>query len=748
MKIKYSILVWFLVSFLIISCQGRFDKKPTISFDTYKVTEGFQIQLAASEPLIEAPVTMDFDNQGRMWVVEMRGYMPNLAGAGEDVPNGRITILEDLGKDGVADNAKVFLDGLVLPRAIAHVYGGLLYVVPPNLWFVEINNDKPGKKTLVDSLYADVGNVEHQPNGLMLNIDNWIYSAYSSSRYQFKEGKWIKEPTSRRGQWGITKDNWGRIYYNSNETQLIGDYVLPNTLINNPYMKPKEAIDKILTDDQRVYPLHTTTVNRGAEKGILNKDSMLIKFTAACGPLIYRGDQFPDAYNQNVFVCEPQANLVKRDKLNFESVATTAGQAWNDREFIASTDEAFRPVNLFNGPDGAMYVVDMHRGVIEHRAFATPYYRSQAGIKKLDTLLHMGRILRISNKNKKLIEQPQLTSASGGHLVNLLKSTNGWVRDRAQQMLIYQQQKSVIPQLEAFAQDGKNVVTAIHALHTLDGLDALSFNLLEKVATLTDPMLSAHALVLLEKFNTKDHFSDMLALATNLSARNDAVINLYLSISLGAWVTVSPEIFLPMLANLSQHYSDKAIYQEAIVSSLKGLEENFQALIDKTPGNKSANEVINNLLSETIKNKRKKNINSIFVQSSVPVDERTNGLTIYGSTCATCHGVDGDGINHVAPSLKGSEYMEGPTDRLAMIILNGLEGPLHVNGQLYNLNGAMPNFANNFTDKQIADIIEYLHNSFVSKSKKAISPEEIKNLRRKHSGTLTEKELLKMVDVK
>ena len=149
--------------------------------------------------------------------------------------------------------------------------------------------------------------------------------------------------------------------------------MLPNTLINNPYLKPKEAINKLLTDNQRVYPLHFTTVNRGYVKGILNADSLLVNFTAACGLLIYRGGQFPEEYNQNAFICEPQANLIKRNILTFAPLQTTARQAWDDHEFIASTDEGFRPVNLLDGPDGAMYVVDMHRGIMQHRADATPY---------------------------------------------------------------------------------------------------------------------------------------------------------------------------------------------------------------------------------------------------------------------------------------------------------------------------------------------------------------------------------------
>jgi len=744
MKIKYSFL-FFSAGLLITSCQTG-SKNPAISFEKYKIANGFEIQLAASEPLIEAPIAMDFDNQGRMWVVEMRGFMPNLAGTGDTIPNGRISILDDFDKEGRAQHSKIFLDGLILPRAVAHVYGGLLYVSPPNLWFVEINNDKPGKKTLVDSAYAVGGSVEAQPNGLMMNVDNWIYSANSHFRYQRKHGSWIKEPTSFRGQFGITKDNFGRLYYNYNEIQLAGDYVLPNTFINNPYFKPAKVINKILIDDQQVYPLHSTTVNRGYEKGILNKDSLLVNFTAACGPLIYRGDQFPDNYNQNAFVCEPQANLVKRDILNFEAVRTTAKQAWNDKEFIASTDEGFRPVNIYNGPDGSMYVLDMHRGIMEYKAFTTPYYNDQIASKKLDTLLHKGRILRIKYKNKNLDKIPELNKASGRELVVLLKSKNGWVRDRAQQLLIYEQQNSVISELEMLAQENENenAITAIHALHTLDGLNALSFEFLEKVAATGDPMLSAHALVLLEKYNVAENVKPMAELAKNLLNRKESVINLYLATSLGSWAKISKETFLPVLAKISQMYSGNAFYQEAVTSGLKSLEEDFLVLINKPVANRNSHKLLDSLLNQTIDNKRQGKMNSIFVQEPVPVDARTNGLVIFRSTCAMCHGNDGDGIENLAPPLKGSQYVEGSTDRLAMIILNGLEGPIHVNGELYKFNASMPNFGNNFTDKEIDDIIKYLHNSFVSRPTQPIDVKRIKDLRVKKSGTLTEKELLEM----
>lgn len=744
MKIRLSCFLFLSVSFIISSCNSSADKGKTISFDKYQIAAGFEIQLVAAEPMIAAPVAMDFDNQNRIWVVEMRGYMPNIMGKGDTVPNGRISILEDFDENGRALHAKVFIDSLVLPRALALVYGGLLYAVPPNLWFVEIKNDKPGKRTLVDSTYAVGGSPEGQANGLMMNIDNWIYSANSHFRYQLKEGKWIKEPTSFRGQFGITKDNFGRLYYNYNQIQIAGDYVLPNSIIANPYLKPEETVNIILTDNQRVYPLHPTTVNRGYKKGVLNEDSLLLEFTAACGPLIYRGGQFPDEYSQNVFVCEPQANLVKRDILNFDGVKITAKQAWDDKEFLASTDEGFRPVNLSNGPDGALYIVDMHRGVLEYAAFSTPYYNNSITAKKLDTLLQKGRIIRVKSKNMKLEKVPLLCKASATELVGLLKSRNGWIRDRAQQLIIYKQQRTVIPELETLAQEDKNAISAIHALRTLDGLDALSFDFLKNVTAIGNPMLTAHSLLLLEEYSSGDNIEPMAELTKGLLKKNDAVINLYLALSLGSWAKIAPDAFLPVLMEISKKYSDDTVYQEAVISSIGGMEEDFQRLFNNLSVNEGANALLDSLLNQTIANRKNGKMNSIYVQAAVPIDSRTNGFVIYKNTCATCHGMDGNGIEYVAPPLRGSEYVEGAPDRLAMIILNGLEGPVHINGKLYNFNGSMPGFRNKYTDRQIADIIKYLHNAYVTKPAESLNAEDIKKIRNNRVLPLTENDLLQM----
>lgn len=147
---------------------------PEESIKKMHVENGFDVKLVASEPLVVAPVAISFDNKGRIWVVEMQDYMPDTSGTGEDEPTGKVLILSDKNGDGLMDDRKVFLDSLVLPRAICLIENGILVAEPPKLWYYKIKNDNPVNKKLVDAAYAAGGNVEHQPNGLFRAIDNWI----------------------------------------------------------------------------------------------------------------------------------------------------------------------------------------------------------------------------------------------------------------------------------------------------------------------------------------------------------------------------------------------------------------------------------------------------------------------------------------------------------------------------------------------------------------------------------------------
>ncbi len=727
---------------VLLGCAPSFEE-PNISLEDYKIEQGFELQMLAAEPLLQAPVAMDFDDKGRIWVAEMPGYMNNIEGKGEEEPTGAIRILEDLDKDGVMDHSKVFLDSLVMPRALAFVYGGLLYAEPPNLWFIEIENDLPGKRTLVDSLYAPEGNPEHQSNGLLLNIDNWIYNAKHAYRYQLKNGEWRKKPTTVRGQWGITHDNFGRLYFNDNARQLLGDYVLPNRLVRNEYIEPKQGVNRLLTDDQRVYPLHATSVNRGYASGVLDKDSLLKEVTSASGPLVYRGGTFPDGYDQNVFVCVPEANLIKRNILAFHGDSISAKQAWQEKEFLASTDEGFRPVSLSNGPDGGLYVVDMHIGVIQHYAFLSPYLKKVAQKKQLDTLTGYGRILRIKNKDTETLKIPDFENLSGTELVKLLKDKNGWIRDRAQHYLIFKDKKEAKSALEKLVMETNSPLSQIHGLYTLKGLDALSFDLLKSIAEKSGPDVISHAIVLLEDFVSKEKAKEAQKLFKAVLAKNDRSIDLYLASTVGIWAKASKADFLPLVHALFDSYKNNPIVTEALLSGMDDSVESVLAGLQENPNFKDSD--LETRITNSIERKKQDKPNPIFTNTAVAMDTRTKGAKLFRQMCSVCHGINGEGTDGVAPPLMNSEYVANSPERLALIILHGLSGPVLVNGKQYKFNQAMPglNGNPNLSDKDISDVITYVTNAF-SRTPHWVKPGKIKELRDKKSesgGEYTEPEL-------
>lgn len=734
-----------LVFLSLVGCKKSYEE-PIISLDSYVLEDGFSLEVVASEPHLIAPVAMDFDDKGRIWVVEMPGYMNDMRGTDETKPVGSIKILEDLDEDGIIDHSKVFLDSMIMPRALAHVYGGLLYAEPPYLWFTEIKEDKPVNRVLVDSLYAAEGNPEHQPNGLLLNIDNWIYNAKSNFRYRRKNGVWEKEPTTFRGQWGISKDNFGRLYYNNNSQQLLGDHILPNRLIRNRHFTPAKGVSQMLTRDQRVYPLHATSVNRGYAKGVLNQDSVLVNTTAACSPLIYRGGSFLEEYDQNAFVCIPEGNLIKRNILTFRGDSTMAKQAYEGKEFLASTDEGFRPVNLNNGPDGSMYIVDMHRGMIGHHAYLSPYLKDKVKGNRLDTLTNFGRILKVKKTREQTPSTINFGYLESQKLLGLLSHDNGWVRDRAQHQLIVRKEKERVDELKKLVFDDQNPIAKIHALYVLEGLNELNFEFLMNVAKSNHSDLTSHAIVLLERFVSEANAPQANTLIEELAKREDDQIDLYLLTTIGKWMKVDEKTFRSMISILNRHQGNP-IFREAVLSGLEGdegfLQESFSSLSYYNDS------VMMEQLKEILKHQEQDIVNPIYSRKFLAEDNRTSGAKLYYEICASCHGLNGKGIDGLAPPLINSEYV-ADAQRLGLIIMHGLEGPITVNGKRYDLNLAMPGLIRNdeISDEDIAGIIAYVTNAF-SDEPKWLKTEDVTKLRKakpKSGAEYTEEELLNYLD--
>ena len=480
---------------------------PADQIRTFRLPPGFTAEVVAAEPLVHSPVAVEFDPQGRLWVVEMIGYMPDQEARGEGNPTGSIAILTDTDGDGRMDTRTVFADGLVMPRAIHLTHGGAVIAEPPRLWWMKDTNGdgKADEKILVASDYATQNdralglksNPEHASNGLLRNVDNWIYSANHTVRFRNTGGSqasgsaptWIREETVTRGQWGISHDDVGRLFYNSNSDQIRGDLLPAHYLARNPNLKSASGVNAQLAKSQQVWPSRVNPgVNRGYQPNTLTPEGKLASFTAACGPLVYRGDQFPENFRGDVFLCEPSANLIRRNKLTEHDGVITASNAYESDEFLTSTDERFRPVTLQNGPDGALYVVDMARGLIQHRIYLTSYLRKQIESRGLQAPTDLGRIYRIVHsgtppqRTARLPEKP-----STRDLLLRLSSPNGFWRDTAQRLLV---ETAPADSTEALQQrvvqrESAPPLVRLQALWTLEGQGRVSLETV--LAALDDP---------------------------------------------------------------------------------------------------------------------------------------------------------------------------------------------------------------------------------------------------------------------
>ena len=552
-------------------------RSPEEELASFQLDPDLQIQLVAAEPMVQDPVVITFDEDGRLWVVEMRGFMPDIDGAGEKERVGRVSVLEDTDGDGVMDVSTIYIDSLILPRAIAIVPGGALIVENQALWLTEdFDHDlKADAKTLIDPDYAGGPLVEHSGNGLWRGLDNWYYNAKSRFRYRLTDGGWQRDSTEFRGQWGISHDDEGRLYYNYNWSQLHADLVPPNYLSRNKNHKPTTGIDHGLTIDRRVYPIRANpATNRGYIPGTLDESGRLLEFTAACSPLFYRGNALPSIYAGSVFVCEPSGNLIKRNVVEEAGALLAARDPNPGREFLASTDERFRPVQLATGPDGALYVADMYRGLVQHGPHVTPYLREQTISRKLVLPIHLGRIWRIVPKDWKAPAPTELSAASSVELVGYLSNPNGWYRDMAQKLLVERNDKSIQPALIELSLHGDNHISRLHGLWTMEGLKILEPDLLFRCLTDKNEIIRTTALRLLEPMAKSDPNVRAKLETEIFSTWNKASFKEILQIALTAEVLNWDES-RQLLAGIVERYDSSALVRDAVLSSLQNREFTF-----------------------------------------------------------------------------------------------------------------------------------------------------------------------------
>jgi mono/diheme cytochrome c family protein/glucose/arabinose dehydrogenase len=716
------------------------------SMKSFQVAEGFAIAPFAAEPMIEKPVALDYDPAGRLWVCEMIGYMLDIDGKDEDKPHGRIVVLEDTDQDGKADKRTVFLDNLLLPRALFVYPDGLLFADQESLRFVKRDGLKPvGEPVIAVKDYIQGGNVEHRANGLVRGLDNWLYNAKSAQRIRRSGDKWIVESTPFRGQWGVAFDNFGRIYTNNNSQFLIGENIAPNLLEGNSALDTKTS-SAVRLGSNKPFPIRVTPgVNRayiqksnGYGENTLDPETFkLLTATGAAGLTIYRGSNFPSEWVGQALITESSINLVKAIRITDANGALNGEHTYPDKEWLASTDERFRPVNIYNAPDGSVHLLDMYHGIIQHKTYVTSYLREYYTKQGLDGPgKGHGRIYRITAKGGKVEKVPDMDSLSNAQLVRLLFHPNGWHRDMAQRVLSTREADAeTVLSLTLLAANAGQPIGRIHALWTLEAMGKLTAVPVEGAIRSSDKKLVLSALW---AASTLPH-PELLKLEKELIAQQpaDKETAVYLARVLGPIATPAAFVRLNEHVNTSK---DKFVTAAAF-SGLDHREAAFTAAVGDKPIDKTLAGWI-----EKAGQKKKGTAGSTLKGEALASFERGKALYHGEAACFGCHAPDGSGVLGLAPPLDGSEWVTGTPELLGKVLLHGMTGPITVSGIKYETPAGMPALAGNpmFTDQKIADIMTYVRNEWSNKTS-PVQPDFVEKLRAETSSQLgrpyTEKDL-------
>jgi mono/diheme cytochrome c family protein/glucose/arabinose dehydrogenase len=557
---------------------------PEEEMRTFSVPPGYHVELVAAEPLVDSPILIDFDPDGRMWVVETPAFLPDLSGRDSREPINRVAVLEDTDGDGRMDKRTVFADGLVMPRALKVLDRGVLVGEPPNVWLMtDTNGDlKADTKELVTAGFGSAtAGIEHNANGLFWAMDNTMYTSEHSWNLRLKNGTFATMPTLSRGQWQISQDDAGRIFRNVNDSPLYVDYTPAQYFLRNPNGVRTRGANEILIEqmDATVFPVRPTRgVNRGYRDEYFRADGSSIVIQGAGTPTIYRGDRYPASARGNAFVTDSPTNLVHQLVVTDDGTGRlSATNAYPRGEFFASSDERCRPVNLFSAPDGNMYIVDMYRGVVQAGGLWSDYLSDY--IKSHEMLLPVarGRIWRVvygTGANRRG-PKPALSSATPAQLVQTLSHANGWWRDTAQRLIVERGDKAIAPALETLAASAPDWRTKLHALWTLDGLDAIQPASVERALTDASADVRAAAIRISERW-LGEAGHPIAASVAALSADRNWNVRRQLAASLGAMPAQSRATVA--MALLPRDGNDP-IVADALVSSSAGVEADLLSRI-------------------------------------------------------------------------------------------------------------------------------------------------------------------------
>ena len=564
---------------------------PEDALASFELEPGYRIELAAAEPLIEAPVAIAFDDRGRMYVVESRGYPGPLEGSRPPAAEGVIALLEDTNRDGRFDKRTDFARNLTFPNGIMPWDGGVFVSAAPDLLYLK---DTTGDgiadlRRVVLTGFDATRTPQIRFSHPTLAMDNWIYLTggltggrvtvpdhpdrptvtFSNSDSRFNPFTRAFELTGGQGQYGLTFDDHGRRFICSNRRPVMHVVLEPRYLQRNPHLAFSSTVEDVSVAGAQatVWPLTSDMTTASFIPGLMSTPHAGT-FTAASGVHVHRGDALPADHGESIFICESAQNLVQRQIRSPSGVTFTSKPARTGRDFLSSRDSWFRPVFAANGPDGALYIVDMYRKFIDHPQYVPEQSRA---LLDFEAGKERGRIFRLVARDWKADRKPiDLGQMSAGELSQTLEHPNAWWRETAQRLLVERRDRSAVPLLRKVALESQHEAARLHALWTLDGAGAL------EAADVAEALGDRHAAVRENAVRlaetrlraSKDLLSPLLRLATD----SDDRVRLRVALALGE--TDDPRA-IDALASLARRDGAQTWMRAAILSSVRERSNEF-----------------------------------------------------------------------------------------------------------------------------------------------------------------------------